>query len=92
MYSKTPRHCPGRQVLLDCFTFYAEDESLPEAGGWKMPREFLYDLACNALSYRTKPKKLLPHERVDRYLEDEDETLKWDTESWWYELWLPKEK
>jgi hypothetical protein len=27
MYSKTPRHCPGRQVLLDCFMFYPEDES-----------------------------------------------------------------
>jgi hypothetical protein len=53
MYSKTPRYWPGRQVFLGCFNFYAEYDSLPETGGSDtLPREFLYDLACNALSYR----------------------------------------
>jgi hypothetical protein len=92
MYSKTPHHCPGRQVFFDCFTFCAGYGTLQDTGDWEtLPREFLYDLALNALSFRTKPKKFLPQEQVDRYLENEDETLEWHMDAWWFNLCLPKE-
>ena len=81
MYEGTPKHCAGRQVLLDCFVYYAQHGS-SDLHDALLPRLFLVDLSCEALDHRPQQKIDQPDQVKGRYMECEEEG--WST-SWSWE-------
>jgi hypothetical protein len=87
MYAKTPHHCPGRQVLIDCFVWYGKDQTMEYAGllaGALPPRQFLIDLSSNLMSMRQQPKHDPPHEHICCYQEPEDDEDEWHMDPWFH--------
>lgn len=54
MWDETPNHCPGRQVLLDCFVFYACCKSVTR-GLDGVPVEIKDEIIWNLVAYRRRP-------------------------------------
>jgi hypothetical protein len=87
MYAKTPHHCPGRQVLIDCFVWYGKDQTMEYAGllaGALPPWQFLIDLSSNLMSMRQQPKHDPPHEHICCYQEPEDDEDEWHMDPWFH--------
>ncbi|KAF2851099.1 hypothetical protein T440DRAFT_395298 [Plenodomus tracheiphilus IPT5] len=88
IYEETASHCPGRQVLIDCYVSYADSDVMDRSDFINsVPREFLFDLARAALVYRSAPAEKLPHSMMDKYFEDETRKCPWGMWPWFRLQW-----